>query len=382
MQSRDNQINALVVELLKNEYDTCLRTKRVPSKNSRQPPSEEQVNKADIVISAFREKLNSLNDDEFKSLLENKLALIEESERARDLVRFFNQPGAEVDYEYWSQLSYWTAEETAALITDKNPKIVTRKSLEQYSIISPYAIQFLRIYEILSRAIQSYELDESMTPFRLLAWADGKGLSIPDGLTKAIKSRPGYVDWRAAYHELKQESGTLASNCKSLVKALLDKLKGYQDQHNEDQTQNNLFQSMDKLQWSEITIIFISDETVTISARGERMIANYAELGFKKATDGGPTLAWESLLTRFANTKQAKTHKHDTSLKSRIKEIRKGLKQFFGIDSDPFHSVKGKDAPKPGDWVPKIRIYDNRNTEEYPFDYSGDAADKWLRDNS
>lgn len=382
MQSRDQQIGILIRELCKDELDISIRLKRNLSKVSAATKSRLPANRADVVISAFREKLKSLNNNEFESLLENKHALIVESERARDLVRFFNQPGTEVDYEYWSQLSYWTAEETAALITDKNPKIVTRKSLEQCSRTSPYAQQFLRVYEILSRAIQSRELDESIMPFHLLAWADGKGLSVPDGLTEAIKLRPGYVDWRAAYHELKQESGTLASNCKSLVKALLDKLKGYQDQHNEDQTQNNLFQSMDKLQWSEITIIFISDETVTISARGERMIANYAELGFKKATDGGPTLAWESLLTRFANTKQAKTHKHDTNLKSRVKEIRKGLKQFFGIDSDPFHSVKGKDAPKPGDWVPKIRIYDNRNTEEYPFDYSGDAADKWLRDNS
>ncbi len=144
----------------------------------------------------------------------------------------------------------------------------------------------------------------------------------------------------------------------------------------------NAFQRMEKLEWKEIQMTFVADNTVKIEARDHMEQKHYAELGLKRKNtkDAKPAKAWEALRDRLANKDEAMGYQFDKQLKSRIVEIRKALRGYFGIDSDPFFPTKGKDAPKPGHWVPRMRIYDKRTDQngEYPFEYEGDDAGRWI----
>ena len=46
--------------------------------------------------------------------------------------RFFNQPRAKADFEYWSKCAYWTLDEAIALSLGKAPQIVSWEKVKGY----------------------------------------------------------------------------------------------------------------------------------------------------------------------------------------------------------------------------------------------------------
>ena len=77
-------------------------------------------------VQRYRAELGNLTDEELRRLYEDerKKKLAEE-----DQERFFNQPSADADFDYWSKMAHWTLDEAVALSFGKSPAVVNKKSL-------------------------------------------------------------------------------------------------------------------------------------------------------------------------------------------------------------------------------------------------------------
>lgn len=310
-------------------------------------PSKEEESKARLKINSYRLKLGAMPDDEFDVLRKQVIKEIQEEKEREESERDFNKPRSMADFKYWLMASYWTLEEGTALILDRDPRKVKWPSVKRDVYVSEFAKKYEQTRELVNRAAEADILVDKVTPRRFVSWAAEVGLTIPDGLSDLAEDH--------ADNKTSSEATTTKDDIS---------------------TPANPFPLMDSLQWKEINIIFISDDTVRLIARDKSVLVTYAEMGFKNRRDAKPSKAWEAMLNQFANTETGTKKDYDPNLKSRVKEIRSALKSYFKIDSDPFLPFKD------GGWVPRVRIYDKRGTIEYPYEFQGDAADQWLRDNN
>jgi hypothetical protein len=114
------------------------------------------------------------------------------------------------------------------------------------------------------------------------------------------------------------------------------------------------FPSPSGIKWSDITIRFLSEESVRIIARDVKEVRNYAEMGFMDDRTKSYNLLWMALLEFGKNGGEIswKTMglrpeiQKNLKLKSHTKRLRKHLKQFFGIEDDPFMPYRREKAYK------------------------------------
>lgn len=89
----------------------------------------------------------------------------------------------------------------------------------------------------------------------------------------------------------------------------------------------------------QIEISFLSDERVQIHNGNSSQTRNYAEFGFADRRSGKPNQAWITLraLAEEGGTirDSAKTGQRSPKIEKRIQEIRKALREQFGISADP-----------------------------------------------
>lgn len=96
------------------------------------------------------------------------------------------------------------------------------------------------------------------------------------------------------------------------------------------------------INWGDVSILFISDEDVEIRAINSLGVKNFEVLGFMDKRSRKPDLEWTALKS-FAlcsgsiswNEKRA-----SPTLKSRVKILRKRLRELFGIKEDPFQPYR------------------------------------------
>jgi hypothetical protein len=106
-----------------------------------------------------------------------------------------------------------------------------------------------------------------------------------------------------------------------------------------------LNQGSDAESWDQIEISFLSDERVQIEIGSSRATLNYAEMGFADKRSGKPNQAW-IMLRRLAEADGlikdgSGTGQTWTRVEKRVQEIRKALKDRYGIASDPIPFVSG-----------------------------------------
>jgi hypothetical protein len=98
--------------------------------------------------------------------------------------------------------------------------------------------------------------------------------------------------------------------------------------------------------WQSIEILFLSDHRIQIRVNGKNMESlNFAEFGFADGRSQNPNRAWELLLAlakqrgiiRDARTTGGKW----PNIEKRIQEIRKVLREHFGLTDDPIPFVQG-----------------------------------------
>src|SRR5215813_8042394 len=101
------------------------------------------------------------------------------------------------------------------------------------------------------------------------------------------------------------------------------------------------------LRWEDIEILFLSDHRVQISRLGVKAEpVNYADFGFADGRNENPNLAWQTLRILaeqegiLSNEKEANARWAD--VEKRIQEVRKVLRSYFQISSDPILFVKDR----------------------------------------
>ena len=120
------------------------------------------------------------------------------------------------------------------------------------------------------------------------------------------------------------------------------------------------FPSRLDLQWSEVTIAFVSNDSVKISARGITKTYTFAEIGFKDRRKGDrPDTRWSVLheLARHSGridwgTKGAGPDPNRKRIKV-ISILRKRLQAIMGTSEDPFHDYR-----KMKGYVTKFKLED------------------------
>jgi hypothetical protein len=108
-----------------------------------------------------------------------------------------------------------------------------------------------------------------------------------------------------------------------------------------------------EIAWGDVSIRFISDESIEIRAGVPFGIKNFAELGYQDKRSGKPDYKWEvlKLLAKSNGAISWKDKSASSRWKPHIKTLRKRLKSYFGIQDDPFYSYK-----KPGGYRAKFSI--------------------------
>ncbi|MFA7327879.1 MAG: hypothetical protein WC081_00005 [Candidatus Ratteibacteria bacterium] len=97
--------------------------------------------------------------------------------------------------------------------------------------------------------------------------------------------------------------------------------------------------------WDQLTFLFVSEDTVTISGAGESFSKTFADIGFRnyRMNDNYPCDAWHMLML-FGKHKgeiswkgyvNAQTNSK-TELKKQVSQIRRRLEENFNIAGDPF----------------------------------------------
>ena len=97
--------------------------------------------------------------------------------------------------------------------------------------------------------------------------------------------------------------------------------------------------------WDTIEISFLSDERVQIRNGPDIETYNYNELGFEDSRNGKPNQAWVTLrvlaVERGIIRDATKTGGTWPKVEKRMQEIRKALRNHFGISSDPILFIEG-----------------------------------------
>lgn len=165
-------------------------------------------------IEQERAHLASRSEDDLLDLKRHLLAERERTERAaaaakqekqaraaaeKEAARFYNQPGAVADFDFWARLDYWTRPEAVALILGRNPKAVTPHAVEREIastkvFLGPPMTAFLRDYqklaEIVARA-EPFQGKEKLRPLEVAFWAMTRsGFEPPAELLAALEPGP------------------------------------------------------------------------------------------------------------------------------------------------------------------------------------------------
>lgn len=86
---------------------------------------------------------------------------------------------------FWTKGSYWTVEEAAALWLDCDPKFLNDGTIAPY-LNDPIGDDYTERVFLLRRALEGGELQNPLTPWAVLQWADGLGPPLPGPLREAI----------------------------------------------------------------------------------------------------------------------------------------------------------------------------------------------------
>src|SRR6266852_987351 len=110
--------------------------------------------------------------------------------------RFFNQPQAKADFDYWSKAEHWSLDEAIALVLGKAPEIVTWEKIKTYVGTSPFVKQYSRLRDLAERAKVWKKLYDPVLPPIFLKWAEDNEINVPARLSEKVSKLKGkLVDW-------------------------------------------------------------------------------------------------------------------------------------------------------------------------------------------
>ena len=169
--------------------------------------------------------LNSLKKEYEKKLDEHRAKAEENKKRAEakaeerranaeleESLRFFNRPDVQADFEYCSNLSYWTLEESISIVMGKDPKMVNWDSIKSHLNDSKFVKSFQRNLELAKRAVHVGELQDKNFPSVFIAWAKQTGLSIPDSLEELINKKKVVTGESTQNEDIMEQQGEIVES--------------------------------------------------------------------------------------------------------------------------------------------------------------------------
>lgn len=106
------------------------------------------------------------------------------------------------------------------------------------------------------------------------------------------------------------------------------------------------FPKLDGLRWNEVTIKFVSNDSVRITARGIRRTLSFSEMGFRDSRKAdSPDQQWILLKYMARNGGELRWNDPNpppdqSKAKHKIKHIRKRISEVLHIDNDPFEPYR------------------------------------------
>ena len=195
-------------------------------------------------IEKYEAELRAIQPEELQSLYEKeqeKQRIEWQAEADREEAqRFFNQPGAEADFEHWSKAAHWVLDEAIALSFGKAPEVVSWQTVKGYVGISRFADQYAKLQDLALRATSWQQLYDPVLPGIFLAWAKRNEIEYPVELEKQLVARGHQIaDWKTLfdgvqtqYNEFKAEHDAYAAEMQALLdnhKKQLDDLAAERD---------------------------------------------------------------------------------------------------------------------------------------------------------
>lgn len=100
------------------------------------------------------------------------------------------------DFTHWSKMPYWSIDEGIALLLDKNPQSVYWDLMKNYLTgphANPFALYYSDLRDIALRALEMQEITDPTSPITFVAWAEGRGIEIPETLQQEIAIRKSMI---------------------------------------------------------------------------------------------------------------------------------------------------------------------------------------------
>lgn len=132
--------------------------------------------------------------------------------------------------------------------------------------------------------------------------------------------------------------------------AALEELRVAEHKPNKKKAKESIakFPSPPDLCWGEVSMAFISDEEIQVRARHQIRKYRFDQIGFKNKKNGKPNILWWLLRAlaekggelSWGNMSSYGAELNSSQVQSNVKRLRKILREFMGIEDDPFEPYK------------------------------------------
>ncbi|RVU36698.1 hypothetical protein EOI86_16115 [Hwanghaeella grinnelliae] len=167
-------------------------------------------------VQSYREELDELSEDQLRALYEEerKKKIAEEEQE-----RFYNQPSADADFDYWTKMPHWTLDEAVALSFGKSPKVVNKNSLSKFhGSTASFVKEYEKTLELAQRAIPWKKLFDPVMPSLFIKWAKDTDVPLPEELVERVEARSGkQLDWQEMYQALLEKNNNNVKTANEII---------------------------------------------------------------------------------------------------------------------------------------------------------------------
>lgn len=185
----------------------------------------EGLNDKRAAVRAYEAELQSMPDATLRELQARELDKERQQAQIRaeqeEKARFFNQPSAVADYNYWAKASYWTLDEAVALALGKNPEKVSPSTIAQYHHVSPFPQTFHRLKNLAVRAKGVGKLFDPVYPSIFVNWATENEIELPPEMREAVSKITQLQTWQ----EISKKQAEVIEQLQHIVSGLRAELE-------------------------------------------------------------------------------------------------------------------------------------------------------------
>jgi polyhydroxyalkanoate synthesis regulator phasin len=160
-------------------------------------------------------------------LADHAPALVE-TQADDDQHRWFNQPDADADFEYWSKCDALTIDEATALCFGKDPAVVyygepsaahehSNHALCGLTTVSPFAAAYERMRELIQSSVTAGKLSSPMSPADLVSWTEQKKVPLDRAFKAQIEVLYGELPTQETVQKLRSRVAELEAKLKKVA---------------------------------------------------------------------------------------------------------------------------------------------------------------------